>query len=142
LTVAPPGTTGEAFARAARGEMLAASGDAAAARVELDAAAKVAASMTDHGLARHVAIRVARVRGERGTHEDRAAALRDLEAIRAKAALAGTVSSELFARLAIGVLERRDGRAEARAHLEAVEKDASAKGFGLVARNAARALGR
>jgi ATP/maltotriose-dependent transcriptional regulator MalT len=69
-----------------------------------------------------------------------AAAIKAVEAIRRDAAKAGRVGVELEARLARGEIDMRSGNVAAgRARLEALQKDASARGFALVARKSARA---
>jgi tetratricopeptide (TPR) repeat protein/TolB-like protein len=69
-----------------------------------------------------------------------AAALKALEAIRQDAAKAGRAGVELEARLARGEIEMRSGNVTAaRARLEALQKDASTRGYELLARKAARA---
>jgi len=69
-----------------------------------------------------------------------AAARESLKATLAEAKKYGFIRNELEARLALGEIEMKSGQAVAgRARLEALEKDAAAKGFGLIARKAAAA---
>jgi hypothetical protein len=69
-----------------------------------------------------------------------AAARESLKATLAEAKKYGFIRNELEARLALGEIEMTSGQAVAGlARLEAVEKDAAAKGFGLIARKAAAA---
>jgi eukaryotic-like serine/threonine-protein kinase len=78
------------------------------------------------------------VRGAAGRPEDAAAAIERLEALHSELAEAGFAALELEARLALGEIELAAGRLEqGRARLEALEKEASARGFGLIARKAA-----
>jgi hypothetical protein len=64
----------------------------------------------------------------------------DLEATLSKANQLGFVPQQFEARLALGELEMQSGkRVQGRARLTALEKDASAKGFLLIARKAAAA---
>ncbi len=72
-----------------------------------------------------------------------ATAARTIEATRLEAVKAGLVGVELEARLALGELEMKSARSAAgRARLELLEKTASARGFGLIARRATAAMGR
>jgi len=75
-----------------------------------------------------------------GASETPVEAVRSLEATVAHAATLGYVPGEFEARLALGEIEMKSGQtAAARARLVALEKDASAKGFLLIARKAAAA---
>jgi eukaryotic-like serine/threonine-protein kinase len=70
------------------------------------------------------------------------AARKELTAIIAKSRQMGYQGIELDARLALAEIEMKTGqRAAARAHLTAIETDAKAKGYNLVARKAAIARG-
>lgn len=86
-----------------------------------------------------VAILDARLRGLPGGSGERDRALQNLEGTRREAGHKGYVGLELEARLASGEIGIQAGRAGAAAELEALEKEASAKGFGLIARKAAAA---
>jgi eukaryotic-like serine/threonine-protein kinase len=67
-------------------------------------------------------------------------ALQDLQGVLAEATKFGYVPYELEARLAMGEIEMQSGKASTgRPHLEALEKDARAKGFLLIARKATAA---
>jgi hypothetical protein len=69
-----------------------------------------------------------------------ARALRSIEAARSEARRAGRVGLEFEARLALGEIEMCSGRSAARRQrLEDLERDATAKGFVLIARKAATA---
>jgi hypothetical protein len=71
-----------------------------------------------------------------------AAARESLKAALTEAQKHGFVRVELRTRLALGEIEMKSGQAVAgRARLEALEKDATAKGFGLIAQKAAAAKG-
>jgi hypothetical protein len=84
----------------------------------------------------------ARLRAASGAPRDVAAALRALDSVRAEAVRAGFVKEQLEASLELGELEIRSGRAAAgRARLRTLAREAQAKGLGLVARRAERALG-
>jgi hypothetical protein len=68
-------------------------------------------------------------------------ATRTLDATLADGKKFSFLEYELEARLALGEIEIKSGKsASGRARLEALEKDARAKGFGLIAREAAEAL--
>jgi tetratricopeptide (TPR) repeat protein len=67
-------------------------------------------------------------------------ALQDLQGMLAEATKFGYVSYEFEARLAMGEIEMQSGKASTgRPHLEALAKDAGAKGFLLIARKATAA---
>ncbi len=84
-----------------------------------------------------VAITAARVRGADGKALE---AARSLGGLLAEASRAGLVSYQLEIRLALGEIEVKSGKAVlGRARLEALEKEAAAKGFGLIAGKAAAA---
>ncbi len=88
-----------------------------------------------------LAIVAASVRGASGKSAEQAAATETLEATLAEAAKHGYIGYQFEARLALGQIEMKSGhRAAGRTHLGALEKDAQAKGFGLIARKAAVAL--
>ena len=81
----------------------------------------------------------ARVLGATGRAPD---AVTQLEATIAEANNYGYLPYELQARLVLGRIEMRSGAAGAAARLAALERDAKAKGFALVAANAIRAATR
>jgi serine/threonine protein kinase/tetratricopeptide (TPR) repeat protein len=85
----------------------------------------------------------ARARAASGSPADRAEAVLRLEAALAEAEAAGLVPEVLETRLALGELELLSGKEEpGRARLAALAQEASAKGFGLIARKAASYSGR
>jgi tetratricopeptide (TPR) repeat protein len=85
-----------------------------------------------------VAIISARVRAALG---EPAEAMTSLKATLAEATKYGFVGYQFEARFALGEIEMESGKSAAgQARLEALEKDAKAKGFGLIARKAASAL--
>lgn len=84
-----------------------------------------------------LAITAARLRAAAGRSAE---ALTGLEAARQRAQQAGYVGLELEARLWLGTTELSSGRAQAgRARLQALQREAHERGFGLVARQAAGA---
>jgi tetratricopeptide (TPR) repeat protein/tRNA A-37 threonylcarbamoyl transferase component Bud32 len=79
----------------------------------------------------------ARVRAATGSPVDQAAAVASLDSAAAEAAKAGYVGVNLELRLAAGQIEKAAGRApSARARLRLVAKEAAAKGFSLIGRQA------
>ena len=88
-----------------------------------------------------VDIAVARTRAAAANHsrqDETAAAKRSLEAVLAKASRHGYLGYEFQSRLALGEIEMKSGKTTAgRARLQALERDAKAKGFLLIARRAA-----
>ncbi len=108
----------------------------AAAKVIEQARALVAKGQSD-AVQRDYELAAARVRAAKG---DAAGARRTLETLIARANERGLVAAELEARLALGEIGIGYGEAAAAAELLAeLEKDAAAKGFRLIAREAARA---
>ena len=84
-----------------------------------------------------IAAAITGARFDAASGEKAAAALEALGKLLAEAIRVGFVDNQLEARLAAGEIEMASGRtAAAREHLAAVEKDAAARGFGLVARRA------
>ena len=91
----------------------------------------------DRGVRLSVAITGASIRAARG---DVARSLKDLEEIVREAHNAKLIQFELEARLALAEIEMQSGQTViGRAHLRALERDAKAKGFLLIARKAAAA---
>ena len=89
-------------------------------------------------LLQRLGITAARVRAASGRRADVNEALKGLEAVLSEAERARFVASEFEARLAMGEIRMKSGSPEVgRARLDALEKDATAKGFGLIARQAA-----
>jgi DNA-binding winged helix-turn-helix (wHTH) protein/tetratricopeptide (TPR) repeat protein len=83
---------------------------------------------------------VARVAAASGGTQRIREAADELAAVRSEAERLGFVDRSLDAELALGMVEMQSGdRAAGRAALAQVEKSANDKGFGLIARNAARA---
>jgi hypothetical protein len=85
------------------------------------------------------AIAAARVRAATGATLE---AVKSLNATLTEATTHGYLGAQLAARLALGETEMRSGQAVAgRSRLTALEKDATAKGFLLIAHKAAQARG-
>jgi tRNA A-37 threonylcarbamoyl transferase component Bud32/tetratricopeptide (TPR) repeat protein len=137
ISVLSPGVAVEALAVA--GDAALHAGQLPEARALADRAA-VRLRDCQVALARSSAdIVVAHVRAASGRAADVAAALGALEATRAWAAAHSLAQRELEARLAIGEIEAATAQAGAQRHLAALERDARAKGFLLIAGEAARA---
>jgi tetratricopeptide (TPR) repeat protein len=85
------------------------------------------------------ALATAFVRAASGKPADQSAAIKVLGATLGEATKHGFVGYQLEARLALGEIEMQSGRPGASAHLGQLQRDASAKGFELVARKAASA---
>ena len=85
----------------------------------------------------------ARVQATTGRQSNIAQPVDSLQKVAREAKSAGLLGLELEARLTIGEIEAAEGKATpAREELEAVQREASAKGFGLIAQRAAKAAGR
>jgi eukaryotic-like serine/threonine-protein kinase len=110
---------------------------------EARAAAGRATSLAQRGSSKtarfEAALAGAIVLGATGKARD---AVGQLEALIAEARTRGYLPYELRARLLLGRLEQQAGSAGAAARLAALERDAKAKGFELVAANARREAGR
>jgi len=109
------------------------------ARAEIAAATAALERSADRMARIQTQIAAGRVRAAEG---DEAGAIRDLEKTLADVDRIGVFPFELDARLALGQIESKSGRAAAgRARLESLERDAKAKGFLLVARKASSSRG-
>jgi tetratricopeptide (TPR) repeat protein len=124
---------------------LLAEGKVRAAKKVMQHARSLAAKSQERGTRWDVAIVTARVEtADKNAARSAAgiAARKELTAIIAKSRELGYQGFELEARLALAEIEMRSGQREAgRAHLTAVETDANAKGFNLIAHKAAIARG-
>lgn len=130
----------EAEARTLLARALLAQGKAAEAGQEIERAAGLVKASQQAAARYEFGTVAARVRAASGKPADVSAAIRSLEAVAADAGRHGFLGHQLKARLALGETELRAGRGEAaRALLRTVEKDAQARGFGMIARQAAAA---
>jgi Tfp pilus assembly protein PilF/tRNA A-37 threonylcarbamoyl transferase component Bud32 len=128
-----------ALAQAILAEALLVQGKTAEAASFSEKASAAAAKSDDPGVRTATTIAAARVRAASGKAPDVAAALSALDAARAQVAKVGLVKEEYEARMALGELEVASGQAAAgRARLQALAKEADAKGFGSIARRAAK----
>jgi tetratricopeptide (TPR) repeat protein/TolB-like protein len=131
---------GETLADAVLVQALVAQEELADAAHELDAATPLGAKVQSEGARLQLAIVAASVRALSAAPVDRAAAGRSLEATLAEATRLGFVPYQYQARLALAEIELKAGHSAAgRARLVALEKDARAKGFLLIAQKAAAA---
>jgi tetratricopeptide (TPR) repeat protein len=131
----------EIWAQAVLARCLLGQGKSVEARKEVDAATEDAARMQNEEVRLKLDIVAASVRAASGKSADQNAAIKRLEATLAEATKYGYVPYQFEARLALGEIETQSGRTSAgRARLEALERDAQKKGFGLIARKAAKAL--
>jgi DNA-binding winged helix-turn-helix (wHTH) protein/tetratricopeptide (TPR) repeat protein len=107
------------------------------AQKEVDAARPLAAKSQNVGIRLEMMIVAARVRAARGYSSE---AEKSLRAALAESTKYGFVPYEFESRLALGQAETRSGKTAAgRARLASLGKDATAKGFALIARKAAAA---
>jgi tetratricopeptide (TPR) repeat protein len=127
----------EAYARVLRARVLVELGRAPQALAELREARALVGKVRPPELGYPLEITHARAQSLAG---DTGPAASNLESIVADARKGGFFEYELDARLRLGEIEIRTGRAEAgRGRLRAVESEARARGFGLLARQAAAA---
>lgn len=87
-----------------------------------------------------IAITVDRVRGLVGSVRERDHAIEGLHDALRDSRRMRNQASEFDARLALGEIELKSGRAEARTHLASLVQDAKARDFGLIAQEAKKAL--
>ena len=124
----------EATAHGLRAWALVAVGDVPAAQAELGRSPRLVAGVIPPEVRYDYELAEIRVQAAGG---DAARAAKSLEALAATAGQAGLKLYDLQARLLLGELELRSGRAVAgRARLRAVETEATARGLGLLARRA------
>lgn len=129
-------TQDEIVSRAVLTRALLEQGKTAVAQREIDSVRALAAKSQSLNSRLKLATITARVRGASG---DAAGAERILQDALAEATRAGFVTYQFEIRLALGELEMKSGRAGAgRARLLALEKDATAKGFALIAAKAGK----
>ena len=124
----------EIQAHATLAEVLLATGRPAEAQKEIAAGELLVAKSQNRESNLQFAIVAARVRAATGS---KAEAAKNLEALVKLASAYGFVHYEFWARLALGEIEMQSGKtAVGRALLSTLEKEASAKGFSLIARKA------
>ena len=129
---------GQVFAHLVLADILLAQGKLQDARKEVETAEAIAKKSQNLSTHLNSEVTGGRVRSALGRS---AHAKTALEAVLGKAAKAGYAGFQLQARLALGKLEMHSGDSAAgREQLTALEKDATGKGFLLIARQAAEAL--
>lgn len=127
-----PGSEAEVRSVLARSQL--AQGNLAGAQQSIDVATKLLAKNGRPATRLSLLTTAARVRAASG---ETVHAAKSLDAIRAEAAKLHLVDAEFEARLALGEIEMKSGKTSAgRAGLAALEQDATAKGFLLIARKA------
>jgi serine/threonine protein kinase/tetratricopeptide (TPR) repeat protein len=131
-------TDEQILSEAVLGEALLAAGKSAEALQEVNQVAGLVSKSQDPSARLKMAIVAARARAACGKPADIAAATKSLLATHAEATKYGYFGFQLEARLALGEIEMKSGKTAAgHARLEALQKEAMAKGFGLIARKAA-----
>ena len=131
----------ESQAEAVLAQALLAQGDVPAAKTAIEHALSLFDKYHDRQVELLVALTAARVRAASGSAPDLAAATNRLEQVLAESNRTGFLRYTFEARLALGEIELHSGnRQNGRQHLESLMKDASAKNFELVAREAASDL--
>ena len=129
---------GAIFAHSVFADILLAQGKFQDARKEIEAAEAIAKKSQNFSTRLSLEITGGRVRSALGRF---AQAKTTLQGALAKATTAGYAGFQLQARLALGQMEMRSGDSTAaREHLTALGKDATAKGFLLIARQTAEAM--
>jgi predicted negative regulator of RcsB-dependent stress response len=104
------------------------------AETAIDRAAQLAAKSQDNDFRGPIDIMAARIQGASGKTD---AAAKSLQSILAQQTQLGDVPLQFEARLALGEIEVKSGNsASGRSRLTALENDANAKGFVLIARKA------
>jgi tetratricopeptide (TPR) repeat protein/predicted Ser/Thr protein kinase len=132
----------ELDARVTSARVLLALGKRADAEKEIGLAKQLAAKSQNRAARLDVSIVAARVQAASGQPGDLAAAARALNGVLMEAAKGGFAGYAFEARLFLGEIEMKSGRAAAgRGRLEALEKDAAGKGYVWIARKAAAARG-
>ncbi len=117
-------------------------GRKAEAEKEIDLATQLVAKSQNHAVHLDVSMVAARIHAASGRSADLADAAKTLNIVLAEATKCGFAGYQFEARLSLGEMELKSGHAAAgRARLQALEKDATAKGCLLIARKAVAALG-
>ena len=119
---------------------LAGQGKAAAAQEALRIAADNARSTQDQMVRGALATTTARLQAGAKNPAARAKSIEELNKLIADVTPMGLTEVQLDARLALGELEKADNRSASMARLAAVQKEAAARGFGLIDRRAAAAM--
>src|SRR5215471_17118182 len=129
----------EIAARGVLAEALLAQGETRDARNEIEVGAALTAKTSTVSVRLEFAIAEARVRGATGNVDE---AVKRLQASQAEADKYGYGGNSYAIQLVLAELEMKSGKAAVgRTRMKSLAKDARAKGFGLIADKAARALG-
>ena len=130
----------EAATQAVLAEALSEQGKMAESQRVVNRASELARKSQNPAVRSTVTITAARIQVASGGPSEMAAAVKNLAAAQAAAAKVGDINGQFEARLALGEVEMKAGNlSRGRARLEALEKEAKARGFGLIARKAAAA---
>jgi ATP/maltotriose-dependent transcriptional regulator MalT len=122
-------------------DALVAQGKMAEAEAEVAAASALLGKVSQNRMARMEFTIAAAGASSGGDAAATAKSRTEMEKLIAESHSAGLLRLELEARLALGVWDKKAGRATAQTELVAVEKEATAKGFTRIARKAAAARG-
>ena len=129
----------EVWADAVLARALLAQGKVPEARNELESATGLVAKVQNREVRLKFEIVAASIRAASATFADKSALVRSFEAQLAEASKYGYVPYEFETRLALGEYEIRSGQvAKGRSRLAALERDAKAAGFGLIALQTAK----
>ncbi|MBZ5704360.1 MAG: tetratricopeptide repeat protein [Acidobacteriia bacterium] len=139
LVPAPKSPDREAVARAVLAELLAAQGKISEAQKQIGPAEALARKTQRLAARLDVQIAAARVRMASGHPGDLHNAATALNGVLTQAKKIGSADPQMQARLTLGAIEKKSGKGVLQ--LEELEKDATARGFGLIARKAAKARG-
>lgn len=119
---------------------LAAEGKATDAQATIEKAAAFAQKGSDTSARLRIAIESATLRSNPGVPADVSESQKSIQSALAEAIKENLTGVQLEARLALGELELSTNRTAGRARLAALQRDATSKGFQLIARHAAAAL--
>jgi hypothetical protein len=126
-----------ALARALLAESLAVQGKVAEAQKQIGSATALVKKTQRPAVQLSVRIAAARVRMASGHPGDLRNAAAALNGVLAEAKQIGLADPQMQARLTLSAIEKKSGKGVGQ--LEELEKDATARGFGLIARKAAKA---
>jgi DNA-binding winged helix-turn-helix (wHTH) protein/tetratricopeptide (TPR) repeat protein len=131
----------ESLAHAVLSRALLAQGRIEDAKQAIERSSALSEKYQDRPVELFTAITAARVRAASSNAADRAKAADRLQQVLAESARMGLLGYAFEARLALGEIEMSSGnRAAGRGRLESLQKDASQKGLGLIAQQAASAM--
>lgn len=137
LVPAPSSPEREAIARAALAEVLAAQTRSVDSQKQISTATRLVRKTQRVAVQLDVEIAAARVQAASGRSGDLRDAADVLHEVLAQASKSGLVEQQLQARLTLGIITKRSGKGATL--LQELEKDAAARGFGLIQSHAATA---